>query len=92
MRAMRENTYGMPARILANADHNFSLQNAHDHNTTCCEPGQYDRPPTHAHGVVCGYCATPQKTCQLYSPAEVGVGCSCRAPAGLPRFRGSVVP
>ncbi len=38
------------------------------------------------------YCATPQKVCLLYQPAEVGVGCSCRAPAGLPRFRGAVVP
>ncbi len=38
------------------------------------------------------YCATPQKTCLLYQPAEVGLGCSCRAPAGRPRFRGEVVP
>lgn len=38
------------------------------------------------------YCATPQKTCLLYEPAEVGLGCSCRAPAGRPRFRGVVVP
>ena len=38
------------------------------------------------------HCATPQKTCQLYSPAEIGVGCSCRAPAGAGRYRGEVVP
>lgn len=38
------------------------------------------------------YCATPQKTCQLYDPAPVGVGCSCRAPGGEGRYRGAVVP
>lgn len=38
------------------------------------------------------FCETPQKVCQLISPAEIGTGCSCRAPAGLPRFRGAVVP
>lgn len=28
------------------------------------------------------YCATPQKTCLLYDPSEVGLHCSCRAPRG----------
>jgi hypothetical protein len=58
--------------------------------------GYYSTPVTYGGGSYGGqfgnYCATPQKTCQLYTPAEVGVGCSCRAPAGLPRFQGEVVP
>ncbi|MDB5510392.1 MAG: hypothetical protein JWL93_2861 [Hyphomicrobiales bacterium] len=37
------------------------------------------------------HCSTPQKVCQLYQPAQVGIGCSCRAPSGG-RFRGQVVP
>lgn len=58
--------------------------------------GGYDDAPVYAGasygGELGNFCATPQKVCQLYSPAEVGLGCSCRAPAGLPRFRGTVVP
>lgn len=55
------------------------------------ETPAYPGPVTYG-GQLGGFCATPQKTCQLYTPAEVGLGCSCRAPAGLPRFRGTVVP
>ena len=32
-----------------------------------------------------GYCATPEKTCELYSAAQVGTGCSCRVPGGHAR-------
>ncbi len=47
--------------------------------------------PAYYGGEIGNFCATPQKVCQLYTPAEVGIGCSCRAPSGG-RFRGSVVP
>ena len=36
------------------------------------------------------YCSTPVKTCELYSPAQVGSGCSCRIEGG--RARGAVTP
>ncbi len=36
-----------------------------------------------------GMCSTPVKTCALYDPAPLGVGCSCRVPGG--RARGVVV-
>ncbi len=36
-----------------------------------------------------GMCSTPVKTCTLYEPAPLGVGCSCRVPGG--RARGVVV-
>jgi len=29
-----------------------------------------------------GYCATPARTCALYSPAQLGADCSCRVPGG----------
>jgi hypothetical protein len=35
-----------------------------------------------------GSCATPARTCQLYSAAPVGTGCSCKVPGG--RMRGVV--
>ena len=35
-----------------------------------------------------GYCATQIRTCQLYSAAPIGTGCSCRVPGG--RARGVV--
>jgi len=35
-----------------------------------------------------GYCGTPARTCQLYSSAPVGTGCSCKVPGG--RARGAV--
>ncbi|MDB5543679.1 MAG: hypothetical protein JWO64_828 [Hyphomicrobiales bacterium] len=47
--------------------------------------------PAYYGGEIGNFCATPQRVCQLYTPSEVGVGCSCRAPSGG-RFRGSVVP
>jgi hypothetical protein len=53
--------------------------------------GGYYYAPAAYGGEIGNFCATPQKVCQLYTPAEVGVGCSCRAPGGG-RFRGSVVP
>ncbi len=37
-----------------------------------------------------GACATPVRVCQLYQPAPVGAGCSCRTPSG--RARGVVTP
>ncbi len=52
----------------------------------------YPGPTTTFSAPLGGYCTTPQKTCLLYEPAEVGLGCSCRAPAGYGRFRGAVVP
>lgn len=55
--------------------------------------GPYQSGPSYSYGSQQGnYCATPQKTCQLYQPAEVGIGCSCRAPSGQGRYRGTVVP
>ena len=36
-----------------------------------------------------GMCSTPVKTCTLYEPAPLGIGCSCRVPGG--RARGTVV-
>ncbi len=36
-----------------------------------------------------GMCRTPVRTCTLYEPAPLGVGCSCRAPGG--RAKGMVV-
>ncbi|MDE2362430.1 MAG: hypothetical protein KGM42_07105 [Hyphomicrobiales bacterium] len=41
-----------------------------------------------ATGALGGYCGTPVKTCRLYNPAPVGIGCSCRTPGG--RARGIV--
>jgi hypothetical protein len=35
-----------------------------------------------------GFCATPIRTCQLYSAAPIGTGCSCRVAGG--RARGDV--
>ena len=32
-----------------------------------------------------GSCATPEKTCELYSEAQVGTGCSCKVPGGHAR-------
>jgi len=29
-----------------------------------------------------GYCATPEKTCELYSAAQLGAGCSCTVLGG----------
>jgi hypothetical protein len=34
------------------------------------------------------YCATPAKTCELYSAARMGAGCSCKVPGG--RAHGTV--
>lgn len=31
------------------------------------------------------YCATPVRTCELYSEAQQGTGCSCRVPGGHAR-------
>lgn len=36
-----------------------------------------------------GQCSTPVKTCTLYEPAPLGIGCSCRVPGG--QARGTVV-
>lgn len=36
-----------------------------------------------------GMCSTPVKTCTLYEPAPLGIGCSCRVPGG--QARGTVV-
>jgi len=36
-----------------------------------------------------GMCSTPVKTCTLYEPAPLGIGCSCRVPGG--HARGTVV-
>ena len=36
-----------------------------------------------------GMCSTPVKTCNLYEPAPLGIGCSCRVPGG--HARGFVV-
>jgi hypothetical protein len=36
------------------------------------------------------YCQTPVRTCLLYNPAELGVGCSCRVAGG--RAGGVVIP
>lgn len=36
-----------------------------------------------------GMCSTPVKTCTLYEPAPLGIGCSCRVPGG--HARGVVV-
>lgn len=36
-----------------------------------------------------GMCGTPVKTCTLYEPAPLGIGCSCRVPGG--HARGTVV-
>lgn len=36
-----------------------------------------------------GMCSTPVKTCALYEPAPLGIGCSCRVSGG--RARGTVV-
>ena len=55
-------------------------------------PIYYPEPTYESDGPLGDYCATPQKTCQLYDPAPVGIGCSCRAPAGQPRYRGQVAP
>lgn len=41
-------------------------------------------------GSLGNYCQTPVKTCLLYDPAVLGVGCSCRVPGG--RAGGVVVP
>lgn len=46
MRAKRETTYGMPARIPANADRVCTRQDAHDHDAAHHTTGQHDRPPT----------------------------------------------
>lgn len=32
-----------------------------------------------------GMCGTPVKTCTLYEPAPLGIGCSCRVPGGHAR-------
>jgi hypothetical protein len=32
-----------------------------------------------------GTCSTPVKTCNLYEPAPLGIGCSCRVPGGYAR-------
>lgn len=34
-----------------------------------------------------GMCSTPIKTCTLYEPAPLGIGCSCRVPGGYARGR-----
>ena len=52
-------------------------------------PGYYyDSGPAYASGYLGAYCATPARTCQLYEPAPVGIGCSCSGG----RYRGTVVP
>jgi hypothetical protein len=40
-------------------------------------------------GGIGNFCATPARTCQLVSPAQIGIGCSCRVPGG--RARGTVI-
>jgi len=52
MRTKREKTYGMPARILANADRGRIMQDAHDYNAFNRKPGQHNGPLTHAYLVV----------------------------------------
>lgn len=32
-----------------------------------------------------GMCSTPVRTCTLYEPAPIGIGCSCRVPGGHSR-------
>ena len=59
---------------------------AWDYNTTA--PVETGR--SVAVGQIGNSCQTPVKTCLLYSPADVGIGCSCRVPGG--RARGSVIP
>lgn len=53
-----------------------------------------DAPLTMGRSVATGelgnHCATPQKTCVLYNPSDIGGGCSCRVPGG--RARGTVAP
>jgi hypothetical protein len=51
------------------------------------DAGAYSYPVSGGFG---NYCQTSVKTCQLYDPAAVGVGCSCRVPGG--RAGGVVVP
>ena len=57
------------------------------------EPGYYDYPGYYrpapyyyqrapARYAIGRYCATPQKTCLLYHPSEMGLHCSCKAPGG----------
>ncbi len=41
MRAKRENTYGMPARILTNAGRVRTMQDAHDHDAACRHRGTH---------------------------------------------------
>ena len=53
MRAKRETTYGMPTRILANADRVRTMQNAHDHDAAHRKPGQHHRLLTQAHPTAC---------------------------------------
>lgn len=58
MRFKRENTYGMPARILTNADYGRLMQEAHDYSAANRQPGQHDRPLEHTHWAVCRDCET----------------------------------
>jgi hypothetical protein len=55
------------------------------------EPYYWDWQWTAPAEMLGGYCATPQRTCQLIDPAPVGTGCSCRTPSGRGLYRGIVV-
>jgi len=42
----------------------------------------------YADGSLGNYCVTPARTCELYSAARLGAGCSCKVPGG--RAHGAV--
>ena len=56
MRAKRETTYGMPARILANANHGRITQATHDHDAAHHEPCRHAKLLRHTHWAAGRHC------------------------------------
>lgn len=86
MRAMRENTYGVPTRILTNANCGLIIQAAYDHDAAHHEPLR------HAHWATCRYCEThlhsSRRACRAGWPcaADLGVQVAGVAPHPCPRW------
>ena len=92
MRAKRETTYGMPTRILTNANCGHIIQAAYDHDAAHHEPRRHNKPLRHAHWAAGRYCETyPQSSpgaCRAGQPctADLGVQVAGVAPHPCPRW------
>ena len=77
MRAMRETTYGVPARTLVNADHGRIMQATHDHDAAHRETRRRNGPLRHAHWAVCRCCETHPEVMERIGHTACRAGDAC---------------